>query len=154
MSQTLIPAFVSFNLGSQEVGITDTQLSLNFSNGSGYEECMLKDGKKGYLLKKGTTILQQGDVNITLTKSPDGKQDASIKAVEEAMKKSQDNDAPDQYTDSITFSISNSGEKEFMTLSFTGYVSEVVGNTPNETDFAAYTAKIEVYDPLSISIGP
>jgi len=154
MAQTLIPAFVSFNLGSEEVMITDTQLSLNFSNGSGYGECMLKNGKKGYLLKKGTEVLQKGDVSITLTKTPDGKQDASIKAVEAAMKKSQGNDVPDKYTDSMTFSISNSGEKEFMTLSFTGYISEFVGNTPSETDFAAYTAKIEVYDPLSITIGP
>jgi len=45
-NQTLIPASITFSLGGNSLKLSDAQLSLKFTNDSGYDECMSNEGKK------------------------------------------------------------------------------------------------------------
>lgn len=150
--ETLVPAFIKFMIGPTEVDVLDSQLSLKFENGSGYEECMTKNGLKGYVLKKGTTVLQSGDVVITVIKTPDGKHQSSIDLLQDNLENIQKTSNPDNYTKSITVQLENPSNEKFMGLTFNGYVSEVETKAPDLTNFPEYVAKIEIYDPLSIKL--
>lgn len=150
--ETLVPAFIKFMIGPTEVDVLDSQLSLKFENGSGYEECMTKNGLKGYVLKKGTTVLQSGDVVITVIKTPDGKHQSSIDLLQDNLENIQKTSNPDNYTKSITVQLENPSNEKFMGLTFNGYVSEVETKSPDLTNFPEYVAKIEIYDPLSIKL--
>jgi hypothetical protein len=150
--QTLIPAFLNFTLDSKDIDVLDTQLSLKFENGTGYEECMTKTGQKGYVLKKGNTVLQSGDIHITVVKTPDGKHNDDIKALQDNLANVQKNSDPKAYVKNINVQLLNPGNTKFMGLSFSGYVSEVETKSPDSTNFAEYLAKIEVYDPMTIAL--
>jgi hypothetical protein len=152
MAQTLIPAFIRFQLDHDAMDIIETQLALKFDNGTSYEECMTNSGKKGYVLKKGNAVLQQGDITITLIKTPDGKQDDSIKKLEDSIKKVHTNIDPKDYSQNVAVILENSGNDKFMDLTFSGYISELYTQSPDLTNFPQYVSKIEVYDPLSIKI--
>jgi hypothetical protein len=152
MPQSLIPAFVKFNFDKDELQILDTQLSLKFENGSGYHECMLNSGVKGYTLKKGTTVLQSGDVTVTIVKTPDGKQAETIKSLQESLKNAHKNINPKDYTKNVSVTVQNSGQETFLSLSFEGYVSELYSQSPELTNFPQYVAKVEIFDPTTIKL--
>jgi hypothetical protein len=84
--QTLVPAFITVTYDGTELNIVDAKFSLQYNNCTNYEENMTPAGKKGYLLRKGVSIEQEGDIYVVLTKSSDGKNDESIKFLENKIK--------------------------------------------------------------------
>jgi hypothetical protein len=87
IDQTLVPAFISITYDGTELNIVDAKLSMHYDNGTKYEESMTASGKKGYLLRKGISVEQEGDIFITITKTGDGKQDDTIKFLEKNYRK-------------------------------------------------------------------
>jgi protoporphyrinogen oxidase len=152
--QTLIPASIKFDFGGKELTLSDAQLSLKFTNGSGYDECMSNEGKKNYVLRRGTTVEQDGDITITLIKTPDKEQIADINAIQDnlaAIRKSPD---PSSYKKSIIVNLYGPGgaNDDFLSLKFEGYISELTTQAPELTNFMEYVAKVEIFNPETIKL--
>ena len=152
MAQTLIPSSIKFSLDGTTLSILDAQLSLKFENGCSYDECMTKTGVKGYVLKKGTTVLQAGEIVVEIIKTPDGKQDATIKKLQDDLKLLSTKVNPSDYSKTVAVIIENPGAEKFFDLTYSGYVSEMYAQSPEGTNFPQYKAKIQVFDPTSIKI--
>lgn len=150
--KSLSIATISFSLEGSEVSITDFSLTLSFDNGCSYQEVMGQEGKKSYMLQKGSGVQTVGSATIGITKTPDGKYDDAISSVQDAEKDAQDNDNPESYTKSLTFSFGSAGDKNFMSVSFSGYVKEVKANVPEGNQFPQYNAEIVVTDPETVAI--
>eukprot|EP01132_Coremiostelium_polycephalum_P000720 gene720-893_t len=153
-TQTLVPASISFNLGSEGLKLADAQLSVKFTNGSGFDECMSNKGTKSYVLRRGANTLQDGDITITIMKTPDPEAEKDIKALENNLKEIRKAASPDKYKKNITIVLHGPAGKDddFLSLTFSGYVSELNTQAPELTNFMEYVAKIEVFDPDTIKL--
>jgi uncharacterized protein YhdP len=150
--QTLVPAAVSFNLDSKELNITDVEVSLKFHNGSGYEECMVSSGDKGYMLRKGITVEQKGDIKVTIAKTPDKKQDDTIKNLTDSLQNIRKSTDPASYAKDIAAVVQNPGSEQFLSVTFSGYLKEMSIQSPNLTEFTKYVAEFQVFDPQTIKL--
>ena len=116
--QTLVPAFISVTYDGTELNIVDAKFSLQYKNNSNYEENMTPAGKKGYLLRKGVSVEQEGDIYVVLTKSSDGKNDESIKFLEDKIKEISKSEKPDQYSKPVVLTCKDPGEEQFLTTHY------------------------------------
>jgi hypothetical protein len=152
--QTLIPAAIKFDFGGKDLKLSDAQLSLKFTNGSGYDECMSNEGKKNYVLRRGTVVEQDGDITITLIKSPDKEQIADINAIQDNLASIRKSPDPSTYKKSIVVNLYGPGgtKDDFLSIRFSGYISELNTQAPELTNFMEYVAKVEIFDPASIKL--
>jgi hypothetical protein len=150
--QTLVPAVAIFNLDSKELNIIDAKVSLKFDNGSGYEECMVSSGDKGYMLRKGITVEQDGDIKVTIVKTPDKKQDDTIKNLTDSLQNIRKNTDPANYAKDIALVVQNPSSDQFLSVTFSGYLKEMTIQSPDLTEFTEYVADFEVFDPQTIKI--
>jgi len=151
--QTLVPAFISVTYDGTELNIVDAKFSLQYNNSTNYEENMTSAGKKGYLLRKGVSIEQEGDIYVVLTKSSDGKNDESIKFLENRIKEIAKSEKPDDYSKPVVLTCKDPGEEQFLSVSFNGYIKELkMYPSKNGNGFTDYVAEFEIFDPLSIKI--
>lgn len=150
--QSLVPAFVIFNLDSKELNITNAELSLKFTNGAHYDEGIASSGSKGYMLCKGTTVLQEGDIKVTIPKTPDKKQDDTIQNLTDSLQNTQKNTDPANYAKNVAITAQNSGADQFLSVTFSGYVKEMKIQSPDLTEFTEYVAEFVVFDPQTITI--
>lgn len=153
-NQTLVPASITFDLGGKDLQLSDAQLSLKFTNGSGYDECMSNEGKKNYVLRRGTTVLQDGDITITLVRTPDKTQIENINAIQDNLAATRKSTDPSTYKKNIVIGLYGPGGKDddFFNLRFEGYVSELTVQSPELTNFMEYVAKVEIFNPASIKL--
>jgi hypothetical protein len=153
-NQTLVPASISFSLGSEALKLADAQLSLKFTNGSGYDECMSNQGKKNYVLRRGTNTLQEGDITIKLIKTPEAESTKDIKTIQDNLAAARKATSPKDYKKPISIVLYGpAGDTDsFFGLTFEGYVSELNAQTPELTNFMEYIAQIEVFDPSTIKL--
>jgi len=153
-NQTLIPASITFDLGGKDLKLSDAQLSLKFTNDSGYDECMSNEGKKNYVLRRGTTVLQDGDITITLVRTPDKDQIADINAIQDNLAATRKSNDPGSYKKNIAIGLYGPGGKDddFFGLTFEGYISELTTQSPELTNFMEYVAKVEIFNPSSIKL--
>jgi hypothetical protein len=152
MAQALIPGAIKFTIARETIRILDADLALSFQNGCTYQECMTKTGIKSYVLAKGTCITQNGDVVATIIKTPDGKQDGSIKNLQDNLKQVQKSNNPADYAKDVAVIIENPSSEKFLDVTFKGYVSEFNTQPPDSTGFTTYQATVVVYDPLTIEV--
>lgn len=152
MANTITPAHISFSIDGKEVSITDAALHIELSNGSVYRECVLDNGKKGYLLSKGAEISRAGDIKIETMRTGDKKGDAAIKALEDAHKATHKSDDPASYTKPIAFSVATFGGKTFANVTFEGFVKEYQELDPVGTEPPKQEAEVELYDPMTLQI--
>jgi len=151
--QTLVPAFISVTYDGTELNIVDAKFSLQYNNSTNYEENMTSSGKKGYLLRKGVSIEQEGDIYVVLTKSSDGKNDESIKFLENRIKEIAKSEKPNDYSKPVVLTCKDPGEEQFLSVSFNGYIKELkMYPSKNGNGFTDYVAEFEIFDPLSIKI--
>jgi len=151
--QTLVPAFISVTYDGTELNIVDAKFSLQYNNSTNYEENMTSAGKKGYLLRKGVSIEQEGDIYVVLTKSSDGKNDESIKFLENKLKDIAKSEKPEDYSKPVVLTCKDPGEEQFLSVSFNGYLKELkMYPSKNGNGFTDYVAEFEIFDPLSIKI--
>ena len=154
MDQVLIPAYINFSFGNKAINIVDAQLSLTFDNGSYYTECMpAVGGKKNYMLVKGNTVKQEGDIFTTITKTGDRQQDDSISYLQEENAAADKTEDPGKYVKDTVITIQDSEMRQFLTYSFSGYIKNLKMENPKKgNQFTNYKAEFEVYDPLTISL--
>lgn len=153
IDQTLVPAFISIIYDGTELNIVDAKLSMHYDNGTKYEESMTASGKKGYLLRKGVSVEQEGDITITTTKTGDGKQDDTIKFLETKFQEIKKSEKPEDYTRAIVVACKDPGEQQFLNFSFDGYLKELSWAPSKEGNaFTDYLAELEIFDPLTIKI--
>ena len=149
---TITPANVSFNIDGKATSITDAQLNLSLSNNCHYKECVLDDGKKGYLLTKGAEITRSGAVKVQTVQTGDGKSDDAINTIREKQKLADKSDDPQDYSKPITFSFTTPGGKTFANISFEGFVKEYKDFDPVGTAPPTQEAEIELQNPLTLKI--
>lgn len=153
VDQTLVPAFISITYDGTELNIVDAKLSMHYDNGTKYEESMTASGKKGYLLRKGISVEQEGDIFITITKTGDGKQDDTINFLEKKLQKDEKTEKPDEYAKPIVVACKDPGEQPFLNFSFSGYLTELSLTPSKEGNaFTDYLGEFEIFDPLTIKI--
>jgi hypothetical protein len=153
IDQTLVPSFITITYDGTELNIVDAKLSLNYDNATKYEESMTATGKKGYLLRKGTSVNQEGDVFVTITKTGDGKQDATISFLETKLQDIAKTENPDDYSKAIVINVQDPGGEQFLSISFSGYVKELkLQPSVKGNFFTDYIAEFEIFDPLTISL--
>jgi hypothetical protein len=153
IDQTLVTAFVSITYDGTELNIVDAKLSLHYDNNTKYEESMTSTGKKGYLLRKGISVTQEGDIFVTITKTGDGKQDDTIKFLETKLQEISKSEKPDDYSKALVITSKDPGEQQFLSVSFNGYLKELRVTPSKEGNaFTDYIAEFEIFDPLSIKI--
>jgi len=153
INQTLVPAFISITYDGTELNIVDAKLSMHYDNGTKYEESMTASGKKGYLLRKGVSVEQEGDIFITITKTGDGKQDDTIKFLEKKLQEIEKFEKPDDYSKAVVVVCKDPGEQQFLNFSFNGYLKELSLTPSKEGNaFTDYLAEFEIFDPLTIKI--
>ena len=153
IDQTLVPSFITITYDGTELNIVDAKLSLNYDNGTKYEESMTANGKKGYLLRKGTSVNQEGDVFVTITKTGDGKQDATISFLERKLQDISKTEKPDDYAKAIVINVQHPGGDKFLSISFSGYLKELqMKPSVKGNFFTDYIAEFEIFDPLTISL--
>lgn len=149
---TITPANVSFSIGGTQTSIVDAKLNIKIKNNCRYTECILAKGVKGYLLTKGAEVTRDGDLKIQTAKTGDGKSDAAIKTLGEKQELTQKHDDPEEYNQDITFSVSTPGGKNFVNVSFKGFVKEYKEFDPVGTAPPKQEAEIELYDPQTLQI--
>ena len=151
--QTLVPAFITVTYDGTELNIVDAKFSLQYNNCTNYEENMTPAGKKGYLLRKGVSIEQEGDIYVVLTKSSERKNDESIKFLENRIKEIAKSEKPNDYSKPVVLTCKDPGEEQFLSVSFNGYIKELkMYPSKNGNGFTDYVAEFEIFDPLSIKI--
>ncbi len=153
INQALVPSFVSVSYDSFELVFVDAKFSFNYDNNSGYLESMTTSGKRNYLLRKGVSITQYGDIYMVLSKTPDKKQDDSIKFLRDKLKEISKLENPNDYCKPIVITAKDPGEEQFFSVSFSGYVAEFK-NIPSKDgiDFINYLASFVIFDDLSVKI--
>lgn len=97
IEQTLVPAYINFLYDGSELKIVDANISLLFTNGSSFEESMTEKGPKGYMLRKGTFVDQQGDIFVEITKSGDTAADDTVKSLSKISKDIPKSENPKDY---------------------------------------------------------
>ena len=126
---------------------------MHYDNGTKYEESMTASGKKGYLLRKGISVEQEGDIFITITKTGDGKQDDTIKFLEKKLQEIEKSEKPDDYSKAVVVACKDPGEQQFLNFSFNGYLKELSLTPSKEGNaFTDYLGEFEIFDPLTIKI--
>ena len=153
MDQTLKATYINFSFGNKEINIVDAKLSLNYDNGTYYEECMTAAGKKGYMIVKGTSVTQEGDIFTTITKTGDKKQDESISYLQNEIIEADKSENPSDYVKDVVIILQDSEMRQFLTFSFSGYIKELQMQNPKKgNQFTDYIAEYEIFDPLTISL--
>lgn len=154
MDQVLTPTYINFSFGNKAINIVDAQLSLNYDNGSYYTECMSAvGGKKTYMLVKGNTVAQEGDIFTTITKTGDKQQDESISYLQQEIVAAGKTEDPKDYVKDAVITIQDSEMRQFLTFSFTGFIKNLKMENPKQgNQFTNYKAEFEISDPLSISL--
>jgi hypothetical protein len=153
IEQALVPAYISVTYDKTELNIVDAKLSLQYKNNTQYEENMTPAGKKGYLLRKGVSVEQEGDIYVIITKTSDGKNDQTITFLEKKMTDISKSENPKDYSNAIVITCKDPGEEQFLSVSFNGYLKELkMVPSKNGNGFTDYVAEFTVYDPLSIKI--
>lgn len=154
MDQVLTPTYINFSFGNKAINIVDAQLSLNYDNGSYYTECMAAvGGKKNYMLVKGSTVTQEGDIFTTITKTGDKQQDESISYLQQEIVEADKSEDPEKYVKDTVITIQDSEMRQFLTFSFRGFIKELKMENPKKgNQFTNYKAEFEVFDPLTISL--
>ncbi len=153
--RALIPSTVSFSLGGTEVKIVEYSLNLSFDNGSKYEETTDAEGKKNYMLHKGTKLETGASdgATITIPQTPDEAYDASIKHVKEALEHAEKNVKPSDYNKDLIWSFTTAGDKKFLDISFSGHVKEFKEEVAaGTTSFSKHTAHFVVADPATVDV--
>ena len=151
--QTLVPAFISVTYDGTELNIVDAKFSLQYNNSTKYEENMTPAGKKGYLLRKGVSVEQEGDIYVVITKSSDGKNDQSITNLQDKLKQIATSEKPEDYSKPVVLTCKDPGEEQFLSVSFNGYIKELkIYPSKDGNGFTDYVAEFEIFDPLSIKI--
>ena len=105
IEQTLVPAYVNFMYGGTEFLIVDANISLRFSNSSRFEESITNKGTKGYMLRKGVTVEQNGDISIRVTKTGDNNADGTIKNMQNISKNISKSENPKDYVENIVINL-------------------------------------------------
>lgn len=153
MEQVLTPTYINFSFGNKNINIVDAQLSLNYDNESYYKEYMTGAGKKGYMLVKGNTVMQEGDISVTITKTGDKQQDESITYLQQEIVEADKSEDPEKYVKDIVITIQDSEMRQFLTISFRGFIINLKMENPKKgNQFTNYKAEFEVFDPLTISL--
>ena len=153
IEQTLVPAFVNFLYDGTELLIVDAKVSLNFSNGSDYEESMTDKGTKGYMLRKGISVEQNGEISVTITKAGDKEADKTIKNLGKIQKNVGKSENPKDYAKNIVINFSDSGMQKFFSVSFSGYLkSFIIEPASSGNGFTNYDARFTIFDPLTIKL--
>ena len=152
IEQTLVPAYVNFMYGGTEFLIVDANISLRFSNSSRFEESITNKGTKGYMLRKGVTVEQNGDISIRVTKTGDNNADGTIKNMQNISKNISKSENPKDYVENIVINFSDPGEQKFFSVSFSGYLKTFNVIDTNNNNFTDYIAEFEIFDPLTIKL--
>ena len=153
MEQTLIPSFINVVYDGKELNIVDAQLSLDYDNGTHYEESMTSTGKKGYMLRKGTSVTPQGDISVTILKTADKKQDETITFLQQKLVTDDKVEDPTQYVKDIVITVQDAEGRQFLTFSFGGYIKDLRLEQPKRGNmFTTYIAEFQIFDPLSIKL--
>ena len=114
---------------------------------------MTPAGKKGYLLRKGVSVEQEGDIYVVITKTSDGKNDKTTTYLEKKMTEISKSENPKDYSKAVVITCKDPGEVQFLSVSFNGYLKELkMIPSKNGNGFTDYVAEFTVYDPLSIKI--
>jgi len=152
MAGTITPANVQFSIGSEEVRIVDAQLSLKIKNNCRYTECVLGDGKKGYLITKGAEMTRDGDLKVQTISVADKKSQTAIKTLRKKQGEAETHDNPDDYKELMTFSITTPGGSKYIHIKFDGFVREYKEFDPVGTAPPKQEADIEMFDPRTLQI--
>jgi hypothetical protein len=153
INQTLVPAYINVTYDGTELNIVDAKFSLKYNNQSKYEEAMTSIGKKGYMLRKGVSVLQEGEIYVVLTKTADGKQDDNISFLQKVAQDVSKSEKPDNYSKNIVIIAKNSAEEQFLSVTFNGYLKEIKTQPSDKGNFFTdYIAEFQIFDPLSIKI--
>ncbi|ACE06420.1 hypothetical protein Aasi_1075 [Candidatus Amoebophilus asiaticus 5a2] len=153
-TQTLVPAGISFSIDKKNLQLSDAQLSLKFTNGSGYDECMSSQGKKNYVLRRGSNVLQDGEITIKIVKTPEKTVEDDIQKLQNNLKEARTATTTENYVKDVAIVLFGPGGKDddFFALYFDGYISELTTQTPELTNFMEYVAKVEIFNPASITL--
>ena len=94
---------------------------------------MSNEGKKNYVLRRGTTIQQEGDITITIVRTPEKKQIEDIKTIQDNLKKTSETNDPSTYKKGISIALHGPGgiDDDFFGLTFEGYISELTTQAPD-----------------------
>lgn len=153
IEQTLVPAFVNFLYDGTELLIVDVSVSLSFSNGSSFEESMTDKGTKGYMLRKGISVEQNGEIFVKITKAGDKEADKTIKNLEKIQKNVSKSENPKDYAKNIVINFSDSGMQKFFSVAFSGYLKSFTMEPANSGNgFTNYYAQFAIFDPLTIKL--
>lgn len=153
IEQTLVPAYTNFLYDGTELTIVDANISLSFTNGSSFEESMTDKGPKGYMLRKGTFVDQQGDIFVKITKAGDTEADKTIDKLMKISKEITKSENPKDYAKDIVINFSDPGEQKFFSVSFRGYLKNFnIAPDNSGNNFTTYFAEFEVFDPLTIKL--
>ena len=154
IEQTLEPAFISVVYDGEELNIVDMKFELEYDNKTSYETGMIcKDGKKGYLLRKGVSVMHEGEISVIVTDTADGKQSSTIDFLKKKMQEAAKTEKPDDYVKSIVCVCKDPGEEQFLSVSFRGYIKQLEFIPTKEGNaFVNYKAVFEVFDPLTMKI--
>lgn len=154
MDQVLTPTYINFSFVNKAINILDAQLALSFDNGSYYTECMpAVGGKKNYMLVKGGTMIQEGDIFTTITKTGDKQQDESISYLQQEFVAADESEDPEKYVKDMVVTIQDSEMRQILTFSFRGFIKELkMENHKKGNKFTNYNAEFEAFDPLTISL--
>jgi hypothetical protein len=153
-TQTLVPAGISFSINKENLQLSDAQLSLKFTNGSGYDECMSSQGKKNYVLRRGSNVLQDGEITIKIVKTPEKTVEDDIQKLQNNLKQARTATSTKDYVKDVVIVLNGPGgqDDDFFALYFDGYISELTTQTPELTNFMEYVAKVEIFNPASITL--
>lgn len=150
--QTLVPAYTNFLYDGTELTIVDTIVSLSFSNNSSFEESMTEKGTKGYMLRKGTFVEQQGEISVRITKAGDTEADKTIETLQKIAKEIPKSENPKDYVKNIVINFSDPGGNKFFSVSFSGFLSNFNIVPANGNSFTDYIAVFVIFDPLTIKL--
>lgn len=151
-NETLVPSFVNFMYDGTEFLIVGANISLRFSNSSRFEESITNKGTKGYMLRKGVTVEQDGDISVKITKAGDNNADGTIKNMQKIAKNISKSENPKDYAKDIVINFSDSGEQKFFSVSFKGYLKTFNVVDTSNNNFTNYIAEFEIFDPLTIKL--
>lgn len=154
MDQSLEAGSISVNYDTFELKIIDANFSLNYDNNCSYTEAMTTTGKRSYLLRKGISVKQYGNIYTILSKTSDKKHDESITFLKNELKTISKLEDPSKYCKAIVVTAKESGDEQFFSMSFNGFIAELkMIPSDDGIGFINYMANFVIFDDLSIKIG-
>lgn len=148
----MTPAYTHLTIGGNEVKISKGDLSFSSTNSTNYTLTTADSGHREFLLTKGSSIENAGQMVVSIIETPDGSTKDSIDRVKKELTKSQSKGNPKDYAKTIVFVVSNSDHKSLVEVSFEGYVKDIQRIAPEKEGFVTYSVTIVEYNGDSFKV--